>query len=93
MELYELVLHFPPIYGTLENEEIEFHNLEYCSSHAEAIKRAEKIASAFVTPRPNYFHISACVGGGETIWTNNVEAVKKALKYEIVATKPLIIPL
>lgn len=91
MELYELTLHFPDTYGTLGNEELTLNSTEYYESEEQAIDRAKVVASSFVTPKPDYFYLED--GGGFTIWTDYPEQVKRAIHYELLASKPKIKPI
>lgn len=91
MELYELTLHFPDTYGTLGNEELTLKSTEYYESEEQAIDRAKVVASSFVTPKPDYFYLED--GGGFTIWTDYPEQVKRAIHYELLASKPTIKPI
>lgn len=91
MELYELTLHFPDTYGTLGNEELTLKSTEYYESEEQAIDRAKVVASSFVTPKPDYFYLED--GGGFTIWTDYPEQVKRAIHYELLASKPKIKPI
>lgn len=88
MELYELHLHFPDTYGSLGNIPLELTNLEYYNTDAEAVSSSQMVASAFVTPRPDFWWV---VGpASDTIWTNNPEATKQVLHYDLLAVKPTI---
>lgn len=91
MELYELTLHFPDTYGTLGNEELTLNSTEYYESEEQAIDRAKVVASSFVTPKPDYFYLED--GGGFTIWTDYPEQVKRAIHYDLLASKPKIKPI
>lgn len=88
MELYELTLHFPAIYRTLGNEELTLRSVEYFDSEEAAISRAQTIAEAFVTPRPDYWYLTD--GAGLTIWTDSPEQTKQAIRYELMAQKPVV---
>lgn len=90
MELYELTLHFPDSYGSLENEELTLRSTEYYDSEEQAIKRAKVVASSFVTPKPDYYYLE---DGGLTIWTDYPEQVKRAVHYDLLASKPIIKPI
>lgn len=87
MELYEITLHFPNSYGSLENEELTLRSTEYYDSEEKAIARAKVVASSFVTPKPDFFYIE---DGEGTIWTDSPEEVKKYLHYDLLASKPVI---
>lgn len=89
MELYELNLHFPAIYRTLDNKELTLRSVEYFDSEEAAISRAQIIAGAFVTPRPDYWYLTN--GAGLTIWTDSPEQTKQAIRYDLMTQKPVII--
>lgn len=89
MELYEITLHFPDSYKSLENEDLTLKSTEYYESAEKAIERAKVIASSFVVPVPDYFY----VGDGLTIWTDYPDKVKEAIHYELLASKPTIKPI
>lgn len=88
MELYEITLHFPNTYGSLGNEELTLKSVEYYESEEEAISRAKTIATAFVTPRPDYWYMTDA--SERNVWTDSPQEVKKALHYDIIASKPNI---
>lgn len=88
MELYELHLHFPGIYGSLDGEPLELTSSDYYNTDAEAVCRAQVVASAFVSPKPDFWWL---VGfAGDAVWTNDLEATKQVLHYDILAVKPMI---
>lgn len=88
MELYELVLHFPDKYASLGNKELILNSVDYYESPDEAIKYAKMVAESFVTPKPDFFYLSD--GSGFTIWTNDQERTKAAIKYDLLTAKPII---
>ncbi len=91
MELYELNLHFPGSYKTLGNREITLTSTEYYESDERAIERAKIVASSFVTPKPDYFYLEDATG--RKVWTDYPEEVKRAIRYELLASKPVIMPI
>lgn len=88
MEIYDLTLHFPPIYGTLDKEELTLKSTEYYDSNEQAIERAVVIAHSFVTPKPEFWYLE---DGDRNVWTDNPERTKKALHYELLSCKPNIV--
>lgn len=88
MELYELHLHFPDIYGSLINIPLELTSTEYYTTDKKAVEWAQAVAEAFVTPRPDYWYIED--GSGLNIWTNSPDDVKRAMHYELMNNKPNI---
>lgn len=90
MDLYELNLHFPATYKSLGNEELTLQSLDYYESPEAAIGRAKAIAEAFVTPKPDYWYLED--GAGLTIWTDSPEEVSQAIRFDLMAKKPVIKP-
>lgn len=90
MELYELVLHFPDTYGSLGHEELTLRSVDYNESAGKAISRAQTIAAAFVTPKPDYWYLTD--GAGLNIWTDSPEQTKQAIHYDLMGQKPAIKP-
>lgn len=88
MELYELTLHFPDTYESLGHEELTLTSVDYSESAGKAISRAQTIAAAFVTPKPDYWYLED--GTGFNIWTDSPEQVKQAIRYDLMANKPTI---
>ena len=91
MELYELNLHFPGSYKTLGSQELTLKSTEYYESEERAIERAKTVASSFVTPKPDYFYLEDATG--RKIWTDSPEEVRRAIHYELLASKPVIMPI
>lgn len=88
MRLYELTLHFPDCYGSLDHQEMTLTNLEYFYTAEDAVKRAKTIAHSFVSPQPDFWYLE---DGGTTIYTETPEKVKEAIHYYILKEKPTII--
>lgn len=88
MELYEITLHFPDTYGSLNHEDLILKNTDYYKSAEDAIAKARTISEAFVTPRPDFWFVEGSEG---KVWSNDVEAVKRIIYYDLLSEKPQII--
>ena len=89
MELYEVTLHFPA-YNSAGGEEFTLRNTDYYDSPEAAISKWQTIAKAFVVPCPDYWYLED--DAGLTIWTDSPEEVKQAIRYDLMGTKPAILP-
>ena len=89
MTLYQLTLHFPDHYGSLDHRELTLTNTEYFDNDLVAIARARTIAKSFVTPQPDYWYLKDSTG--MVIFTETPDLVKEAIHYHIRNEKPTII--
>ena len=87
MELYEITLHFPDTYVSLNHEDLTLKNTDYYKSAEDAIAKARTISEAFVTPKPDFWYVE----GEGKVWTDDVEAVKRILHWDLLRAKPQII--
>lgn len=90
IKLYELVLHFPDTYGITGNEALTLESSFYCDSDDNAVSKAQAIAEAFVSPRPDFWYVSDAAVFN--IWTDSPAQTKQAIHYDrIKGIKPNVI--
>lgn len=86
-DLYRIALHFPDKYRMLGNKDLTLETKEYFSDSRDAVSRAEEIAAAFVSPKPDFWYVEAV---DWNFWTDNVEATKSVIHYDMLIKKGII---